>query len=130
MEWSSAGLADDCKQAAAVPFGCSTPFCLLLAAVWMMVPALLLRLSLSGHGQRVREPLVSLRAAPQTGHGGAALEATGGWSKSRPLPPRGDGTAGPSPHMPVGMPARPLVSQVPPAPCWVRRMVTERPSRQ
>ena len=49
------GLADDCKQAAAVPFGCSTPFCLLLAAVWMIVPTLLLRLSLSGHGQEVGE---------------------------------------------------------------------------
>ncbi|ESU40175.1 Variant-specific surface protein, partial [Giardia duodenalis] len=34
---------------------------------------------------------------------------------------------GPSPHIPVGMSALLLVSQVSPAPCWVRHMVTERP---
>ncbi|ESU40425.1 Variant-specific surface protein [Giardia duodenalis] len=33
----------------------------------------------------------------------------------------------PSPHVPVGMSALLLVSHVSPAPCWVRRMVAERP---
>ena len=81
------GLTGNCKQATAVPLGSPALFCLLLAAVWMIVPALFLRSSFSGHGWKVGEFTREISDRP-AGEGPSSSRCGGPGSSAGSLPPR------------------------------------------